>query len=1008
MFMKHTISRFFRFFLVAALVAAMAGSLLPSKALGQETPPPVNAVASTMATDEAISWTITFNTDAALIDGVEDFQSGTTTPITTPTDIALNFSNLMVNGEPGMAAVTAPAGLATVNGVDAAISVSSPTVTVTSPSDIASGAEVTITLASNYVDDPGTDPVDESEVAITAHTNSPTTATNDVAVGVTVVGGALLDSNTFGTYNRPDVVSPKSLQAGQSSEWEITSDNHVAGLSADADRIAVTFSSGTVPSSIARDEILVRTNNVGGTAASARLSVTPTVNGRTISFLSPVDSGAGSIIRIVISSSAGIAAGNSPGGMAVMVRLGTNIEATSVAVPVGPYLNISPRSASRNATVTVTGGGFTPGTSGGITVGDASTGGTYSVDSSGKLSGSFVVSAGTKAGGAVSVLDLGNSEEVVGPSFTQLPSAVPSSTEVARGDSVSVSLNDFPEGGNFDVTVGGLDAPAGNEDFDYFTTNSDTSGTLNIPQSEARGTKQVVVERGGMDAKFLITVTGRTLTVSPSSAVPGQAITVSGSGFAGISTVDLLLTGVVEQQEKVDEDGDPVLEDGEPVLVSVQVPVDGGTDIKVTTDGTFLYTGRVPFNAENADAGSKTWKATGVDRDGNERAASSSGFAIQKRAITLSPSTANPGSSVEVFGSGWGVTTSGNDTSQVTLTIEVEGTNPSFGPFPISSTGEFVGAITVPLDVGVTPKLTVRATDNNATLSEAYGDQTVTKSLTVPTGVITVNPDTASTGTVITVTGTGFPAQTNLSALSFGDGNALPVPAPATDVTGDFTVTLTVPAAQRGGSLQPGAVVITARVGQITGTISFTIPGPEITLSTSTAAPGETISVSGTNFSAYSNVGTINVGIQNQAPTPNPLTDSTGDFSASVLVPALNPGAYTVTVRTANAAFTATAPINIVSSTAGGVTPETAFQALTSRGLLTLAAASPPGGTEFGAFVPGLAGNTLVQVDPNGVLILTLNADARISVSSQPAVDVAADTPTFFALGANVSVEVIE
>ena len=32
--MKHTISRFFRFFLVAALVAAMAGSLLPSKALG--------------------------------------------------------------------------------------------------------------------------------------------------------------------------------------------------------------------------------------------------------------------------------------------------------------------------------------------------------------------------------------------------------------------------------------------------------------------------------------------------------------------------------------------------------------------------------------------------------------------------------------------------------------------------------------------------------------------------------------------------------------------------------------------------------------------------------------------------------------------------------------------------------------------------------------------------------------------------------------------------------------
>ena len=58
--------------------------------------------------------------------------------------------------------------------------------------------------------------------------------------------------------------------------------------------------------------------------------------------------------------------------------------------------------------------------------------------------------------------------------------------------------------------------------------------------------------------------------------------------------------------------------------------------------------------------------------------------------------------------------------------------------------------------------------------------------------------------------------------------------------------------------------------------------------------------------------------------------------------------------------------------------------------------------------MPGLAGNTLVQVEPNGVLILTLNADAQISVSSQPAVSVSADTPTFFAIGAAVTVEVIE
>ena len=49
---------------------------------------------------------------------------------------------------------------------------------------------------------------------------------------------------------------------------------------------------------------------------------------------------------------------------------------------------------------------------------------------------------------------------------------------------------------------------------------------------------------------------------------------------------------------------------------------------------------------------------------------------------------------------------------------------------------------------------------------------------------------------------------------------------------------------------------------------------------------------------------------------PNPRTDGVGDFSASVIVPTLNPGAYTITVRT-GANFTATSPIRILSATVG-------------------------------------------------------------------------------------------
>ena len=133
-----------------------------------------------------------------------------------------------------------------------------------------------------------------------------------------------------------------------------------------------------------------------------------------------------------------------------------------------------------------------------------------------------------------------------------------------------------------------------------------------------------------------------------------------------------------------------------------------------------------------------------------------------------------------------------------------------------------------------------------------------------------------------------------------------------------------------------------------------------------------------------------------------------GNFTANVVVPTLNPGAYTVTVRT-GATFTATAPIRVLSATVGNArAPEDALRSLISRGILTLAAAASPGGTSFGAYVPDLAGNTLALIEPNGVLILTLNSDARISVSGQPAVSVAADTPTFFAVGSSVSVEVVE
>ncbi len=288
--------------------------------------------------------------------------------------------------------------------------------------------------------------------------------------------------------------------------------------------------------------------------------------------------------------------------------------------------------------------------------------------------------------------------------------------------------------------------------------------------------------------------------------------------------------------------------------------------------------------------------------------------------------------------------------------------------------------------------------------------RTVSFLLTVVSATLTVSPTVGVTGSIVTISGTGFPARTALSEVNFGGGNALPVPSPATDVSGNFTLTMTVPPSCPGASCvgHGGPVLVCVSVADVVGCTDFTIPMPFISLSTYTAQPGDTITITGTAFDAFANVQTINIGQASVTPTPTPLTDAVGDFSAEVIVPALNPGAYTVTVRT-GLAFTATATITILSFVPiDSVSPEVIFQALTSRGLLTLAAATPPGGTDFGAYVPDLPGDTLVIVEPNGVLVLTLAKDARISISGRPAVDVAADTPTLFVLGSEVSVTVVE
>ena len=150
-----------------------------------------------------------------------------------------------------------------------------------------------------------------------------------------------------------------------------------------------------------------------------------------------------------------------------------------------------------------------------------------------------------------------------------------------------------------------------------------------------------------------------------------------------------------------------------------------------------------------------------------------------------------------------------------------------------------------------------------------------------------------------------------------------------TDASGGFTAIIEIPAATAGGSLTPGTQIISAKVGQITGsTTTFSTPNPSITITPSTASVEEDVVITGTGFNSLGTVSTLTIGSASALPSPAPRAARNGDLETTITIPLLNVGSYTVVVTnasgfSASATFTATAAKVIAASTADNT--ETVF-----------------------------------------------------------------------------------
>jgi hypothetical protein len=756
-------------------------------------------------------------------------------------------------------------------------------------------------------------------------------------------------------------VTPTTAKSTGQYTITVTGATGGAGISAIpvGGTLTVTFGSKfTVPSSIAASAVKLKASVItGGSGTAGRLNSASdvTVDGRAVTITVPdMDSTAstgddgiaassatvGADVVITFTQAAGIVNPNvkqaaqtaSSTTGTLTVKSSTDTTAiTSTLSAITAFTKFSPTTAARGATLTVTGGGFNTScddckirlnpqaavapTTG---AGGVAFNGSGTIDSTGVFAGTITLGSGTKAGGYVWVTDKAGFSQVSTTSFTQKAGATPRSTATKPGSTVTVDLVDFTAADVIaasEVTIGTVAADSVSGTTTVPSTGSTTTLApfkFVVPASIGEGVHKITIAPGNKSATFDLTVSLRSITVTPATAVPGQSITLSGDGYD--KTSGTIAAGALTMKAG---------------SVTTQASVNSAI-ITIDNTGSWSYATTFPVLEATSGSGvSNTIVFTATDSS-SLVGVSDTAFARTTKAVTLSPTTVSPGGALTVTVAGLSADNGSVSGVDAEFTVTMGTTNGASditltgtSTFPIGSDGTGVGTVTVPTTVTSGTRY-ITVTDNALTVGGATAttNNSKTVSVSVPKGTVTITPSSASTGNTVTITGTGFPPATTASALTIGSSDAMPSGGILTDASGGFTQVIEVPASTTGGSLSPGTQIVSATVGSIVGSSTeFSTPSPTITITPAEAAVEDTITVTGTGFNSLGTVTTLNIGSASALPSPAPRASRNGDITAEVVVPLLNAGSYTVTMANASAfsasgTFTATAAKVTVASTA--------------------------------------------------------------------------------------------
>ena len=629
--------------------------------------------------------------------------------------------------------------------------------------------------------------------------------------------GTAADANGAGgpgrytiTLNYSAVNTSDTGSGGTAIDLDLEGDginvNVTAGSEPDValnDNIVVKLPGFTVPSDLDPEYISVTTSvgsynpsdvNVSGTTLTLRMGNTGTVATTT-----PTATAA--IQAIFITKRAGIInpaqANDAPDSYPVTIEDASEETAVGHAL-VLRKVSATPNKGTRGTTTTIKGSGLPQGSST-IRISGADRTNPHNIGVIAAKDGTFSYEIATdakdndganvfsKGANTINVSDARGKLVNVTGTFTVNPSFSIDPESPIPGQIVTVTLSDI-DGAVTDASFAGQGIENAFDGPDTDTLPNDakvktvtvagkSTYQIKMPSSVRRGSVEMRITVGTETLKKTVTIATNSLTVDPETAVPGQQITITGSGFTAggsIAAADIKIDGKVvsTEGESVDSTGN--------INFTVNVKEVGDSPRTIKSGSR---------NVEVTDSSGRVGTAK---------------ITVPAAAITLSPAEGLIGSTITVSGTGFPA----NDLVLISYggtTISTANTDP---------TGNFSRDVTVPSSAEVGDEAPVKAESqviegvsdsaDHATPSPALGSATSTS---------------AQAGGTVTIAGINFKGFVRVSSIKVGGTIVTPVPAPSTDQWGAFTATgVQVPNL----TLGTHPVEITVDEKTVTGFISIT------------------------------------------------------------------------------------------------------------------------------------------------------------------------------------------